>query len=511
MSNNCGENDCSLKSDQPVDPFTIVIFGASGDLTKRKLMPSIFNLFQMGLFPKNFAIVGMSTSLDTEKFRHEMIESVTSAIGSETLDHELVDKFSKHLYYVKGSIEEEKSFFNLKRDLENIESEWKLSGKRIYYLAVAPHFFCPIVIQLGKTGMAEETNGQWKRVIIEKPQGHDLDSSRDLAKNINQSFKENQIYRIDHYLGKETVQNIMILRFANGIFEPTWNRRYIDSVQITVSEELGVERRGKYYDDIGALRDMIPSHLFQLLSLIAMEPPASFETEAVRDEYKKVLNSIVPFKPEDILNQTVRGQYSEGKMGDKSVPAYRDELNVKRDSTTETFVAMRLMIDNWRWSGVPFYLRTGKRLKKRGTEVVIQFKAAPVKLFCQTPMIGLARNQLVLHIQPEEGISLQFGAKIPGLSMQVKNVNMDFKYQDYFGKQSSTGYETLLYDCMKGEAALFRREDQVDLAWQIMAPILEVWKSTPPKDFPNYEAGTWGPKAAEELLARDDRQWKEIT
>jgi glucose-6-phosphate 1-dehydrogenase len=505
-------SDSTQSSQKLMDTCTIVIFGATGDLAKRMLVPSIFKLFQSGSFPTSFAVLGVSNiTLSNDEFRKMMVGSIQSAPGNEKIDPAVFKEFAEHFYYMTGSFEEEKAFVSLKQDLETIEAERKLSGNRVYYLAVPPRFFSPIIIQLGQSGLAEEKEGCWRRLVIEKPLGHDLASTRELAKTMSQAFKENQIYRIDHYLGKETVQNIMVLRFANGIFEPTWNRRYIDSIQITVAEELGVEHRGSYFDEIGAFRDMVPSHLFQVLALMAMEPPASFGAEAVRDEYKKVLNSVVPIRPEDVDKSIVRGQYGPGKIEDKSVPGYRDEPDVAKCSNTDTYAALRLMIDNWRWSDVPFYLRTGKRLRKRGTEIVIHFKAAPVKLFSQTSIEGIGHNQLILHIQPAEGISLQFGAKVPGPSMEVQNVKMDFKYEDYFGLQSTNGYETLLYDCMKGDPTLFRREDQVELAWQILDPIIRIWSQSKPQNFPNYAAGTEGPKEADDLLARDGRKWNPIT
>jgi glucose-6-phosphate 1-dehydrogenase len=501
----------SEKIERPVDSCTLVIFGATGDLTMRKLIPSIFKLFQSKMFPENFAIVGISNvSMSIEKFQSLVIDSIKNAAETKLEDQTLLNEFSKHLYYTNGPFENEETFVSLNHYIEKIEAEKKLSKKRIYYLAVPPKIFSSIVIMLGKTGMSVENDGCFRRIVLEKPLGHDLESSRDLAHDLKKYFKESQIYRIDHYLGKETVENIIIFRFANGIYEPIWNRRYIDSVQITVSEVIGVENRGSYYDDIGALRDMVPSHLFQVLALIAMEPPSSLESESFRDEYKKVLNSVVPFAPDDVLKNTVRGQYDRGEIEDQLVSAYTDEPKIAKKSTTETYAALKLTIDNWRWSGVPFYLRTGKRLKKLGTEVVIQFKEAPVKLFCESPLGVIGRNQIVLHIHPNDGISIQFEAKVPGPLMKIKNVNLEFKYQDYFKAESSIGYETLLYECLKGEQTLFRREDQVDLAWQILMPILDVWKANPPKDFPNYSAGSYGPKEADNLLERDGRRWKEI-
>ena len=320
--------------------------------------------------------------------------------------------------------------------------------------------------------------------------------------------KENQIYRIDHYLGKETVQNIMAFRFANGIFEPIWNRRYIDHVQISVAETVGIEQRGSYYDQAGALRDMVPNHIMQLISLTAMEPPISFHADAVRDEQAKILHAIQPLSAEDVLSRTVRGQYGEGAVGNERMVAYRSEQDVPADSKTETFVAMKLLIDNWRWADVPFYLRTGKALASHSTHIVIQFRRAPFVLFRETPVENLMPNQLILHIQPEEGISLRFAAKVPGPSMALGAVDMNFEYADYFGSQSKTGYERLLYDCMIGDATLFQRADMVEAGWQVVSPALDVWKALPPRSFPNYAAGSWGPKDADELLERDGRHWR---
>ena len=359
-----------------------------------------------------------------------------------------------------------------------------------------------------KRGWRRKANGRWARVIIEKPFGRDLDSARDLNREIKQILEEKQIYRIDHYLGKETVQNIMVFRFANGIFEPIWNRRYIDHVQITAGEIVGVEQRGGYYETAGAMRDMVPNHLFQLVSLTAMEPPISFHADAVRDEQAKALHAIQIPTPEDVLSMAVRGQYGEGHIGDEHMAAYRSEANVAPDSTTETFAGLKLRIDNWRWADVPFYLRTGKRLAKRTTEIAIQFKRAPFQLFRDTPVENLETNRLVLYIQPEEGLSLRFGAKIPGPIMHMGGVEMKFNYVDYFGRTPSTGYERLIYDCMLGDATLFQRADMVEAGWSVITPILDVWKALPPRSFPNYAAGSWGPKEADDLLARDGRWWR---
>src|SRR5450631_4806972 len=353
-----------------------------------------------------------------------------------------------------------------------------------------------------------EENGHWRRVIVEKPFGHDLDSAKALNKQLLQVASEKQIYRIDHYLGKETVQNILALRFANGIFEPIWNRRYIDHIQISVAETVGVEKRGGYYDKAGALRDMVPNHIMQLISLTAMEPPVSFRADSVRDEQGKILHAIQPMSSEDVLTRTVRGQYGEGTVGGEHVPAYRIESGVPPDSKTETFVAMKLLIDNWRWADVPFYLRTGKHLPRRVTEISIQFRRAPFHLFRNTPVGVLQTNRLVISIQPEESISLRFGAKLPGPAMRLGAVNMNFEYSDYFGKMPSTGYERLLHDCMIGDATLFQRADMVEAGWCVVSPVLVVLKPLPPRNFPNYAAGTWGPKEADDLMERDGRHWR---
>jgi glucose-6-phosphate 1-dehydrogenase len=365
-----------------------------------------------------------------------------------------------------------------------------------------------VVQHLGDAGLATQDGGQWRRVVIEKPFGHDLESARALNRQIGQVLSENQIYRIDHYLGKETVQNILVFRFSNGIFEPIWNRRYIDHVQITVAETLGVEQRGGYYDHAGAARDMVPNHILQLVTLTAMEPPISFGADAVRDEQAKILHAIQPLAPEEVLTRGVRGQYGVGAVDGQAAQPYRSEPRVDPNSQTETFVAMKLSIDNWRWADVPFYIRTGKRMAKRLTEIAIQFRRAPFILFRDTPVENLAPNLLVLHIQPDEGISLRFGAKQPGISVDIGSVNMDFRYQDYFGNEPSTGYERLLYDCMTGDATLFQRADMVEAGWSVVQPTLDVWKALPPRHFPNYAAGSWGPKEADDLMARDKRAWR---
>jgi glucose-6-phosphate 1-dehydrogenase len=388
-----------------------------------------------------------------------------------------------------------------------VRSDHHIEDNYFYYLATSPAFFGEIVSQLGQAGLATEDGDNWRRVIIEKPFGHDLESARELNVNIKQVLRERQIYRIDHYLGKETVQNILVMRFANSIFEPIWNRRYIDHVQITAAETVGVERRGAYYDTAGALRDMVPNHLFQLLSLTTMEPPVSFEADAVRDEQSKVLRAVQIPTPEDVLSKMARGQYGEGTVAGVTEPGYRQEERVDPESRTETYIAMKLMIDNWRWADVPFYLRTGKRMATRETEIVIQFRSAPLVLFRNTAIEQLRTNRLVINIQPDEGICLQFGAKVPGPVMKLGSVKMDFNYVDYFGSTPDTGYERLLLDCMLGDATLFQRADTVEASWSLIQPVIDVWKALPPRSFPNYAAGSWGPAEADEMLERDGRHW----
>ena len=495
---------------EPAPPCVMVIFGATGDLTKRKLFPALYNLAKANLLSREFAIVCTGRNdMTTEAFREQITTDIKSFATSE-VDPGIWEWFLNRIYYVKGDVTNPESYQQLKTVIAEVDKNHGTHGNYFFYLAISPNFFGETVRQLGAAGLTTEENGQWRRVIIEKPFGRDLDSAKALNKEICHVLNERQIYRIDHYLGKETVQNILVFRFGNGIFEPIWNRRYIDSVQITAAETVGVEKRGGYYETSGAMRDMIPNHLFQLVSLTAMEPPTSFDANAVRDEQSKVLHAIAPLSPEEVLTNAIRGQYGDGEMGGERVIGYRQEQNVAPNSTTETFVALKLMIDNWRWAGVPFYLRTGKRLPKRVTEIAIQFKSAPLTLFRDTPVERLRTNRLVIHIQPDEGISLRFGAKIPGPIMRLGAVEMDFNYEDYFGKVPSTGYERLLYDCMIGDATLFQRADMVEIGWSEIEPVLDVWSALPPRSFPNYAAGTWGPKEADELLTRDGREWRPI-
>jgi glucose-6-phosphate 1-dehydrogenase len=492
-------------------PCVFVLFGAAGDLTKRKLLPSLFNLVQAKLLPDDFALLGVSVDdLSVEAFRTQVSEFLPT--GPEATEH--LKWLQERLFYERGDFSDPNTFVRVTERLTAIDAEHHTQGNYLFYLATAPRFFATVVQQLGRAGLAKQEEGHWRRVVIEKPFGQDLESAKALNRDIKSVLQENQIFRIDHYLGKETVQNIMVFRFDNAIFEPIWNRRYIDHVQITNAETVGVERRGSYFDTAGTLRDMVPNHVMQLLSLTAMESPVSFQADAVRNEQAKVLHSLQPFDSDDVLQYSVRGQYGagaiEGSGGVEQVPGYRLEPGVAPESRTETFVALKLNIDNWRWAGVPFYLRTGKRLAKRHTEIAIQFKRMPFQLFRNAPLHTLHTNTLVIQIQPVEGISLSFGAKIPGPVLRVGSVDMSFEYSKYFGADAYTGYEVLLYDCMIGDATLFQRADMVEAGWTVVDPILDVWRALPPRKFPNYAAGSWGPAEADQLLQHDERQWRKI-
>ncbi len=486
----------------------LVIFGAAGDLTKRKLIPALYNLRKSRLLSDNFAVIGVARAeLNDEEFRRrlrdDMREFATEEVAPETWEW-----LAERLYYLSGDFDDDQTFMRLQEALSRADSERDTRGNFIFYLATAPKYFAPLVEKLGAHDLVTESNEHWRRVVIEKPFGSDLESAQQLNQQIGAVLKEDQIYRIDHYLGKETVQNILVFRFANGLFEPIWNRSYIDSVQITAAETVGVERRGAYYEQAGALRDMVPNHLLQLVTLTAMEPPVSFKANAVRDEQVKVLHSIQCPSPADAAARAVRGQYGAGTIKGEAVPAYRDEPNVAKDSTVETFMALKLLIDNWRWADVPFYLRTGKRLAARDTEIAITFKRAPFVLFRDTPVDELSSNRLVLHIQPDEGISLSFGAKVPGAILEIGGVDMEFDYQDYFGDVPATGYERLLHDCMVSDATLFQRADQVEAGWAVVKPMQTAWAEQAVTDLPIYEAGTWGPEEADGLPSKDGRRWQ---
>ena len=488
-------------------PCVFVLFGAAGDLTKRKLAPALLNLVKAKLLPENFAVMGVSVDdLSLDAFRNQVSEFLPKGEGNS--DEQ--DWLRQRLFYQRGDFGDPGMFSTLRERLAGIDTDHHTQGNYLFYLATAPKFFAPIVQQLGRAGLTKQDEAHWRRVVIEKPFGNDLDSAQALNRDIKSVLKEDQIYRIDHYLGKETVQNILVFRFDNAIFEPIWNRRYIDHVQITNAESVGVERRGGYFDTAGTLRDMVPNHVMQLLSLTAMESPVSFHADAVRNEQAKVLHSIQPLNSEDVLQRSVRGQYGEGTLSGEKVPGYRAEPGVAPESRTETFAALKLNIDNWRWAGVPFYLRTGKRMAKRHTEIAIQFKRIPFALFRNAPMHKRHTNTLVIQIQPVEGISLSFGAKIPGPLLRVGSVDMSFDYSNYFNADAYTGYEVLLYDCMIGDATLFQRADMVEAGWSVVDPVLDVWRALPPRKFPNYASGTWGPAEADQLMELDDRQWRKI-
>ena len=493
------------------DPCTFVIFGAAGDLTKRLLMPALYNLAACGRLPEAFCIVGVArTKMPADAFRQEM-RAALEQFATERIAPDLLDGLIGRCRYVGGDFDDPSTYEELKHELADVAHTLGTRDNCLFYLATPPGVFAHIARLLGEAGLAKEQDGCWRRLIVEKPFGVDLQSARALNKELLDVFAENQIYRIDHYLGKETVQNIMVLRFANGMFEPIWNRRYIDHVQITVAETVTVEKRGKLYDHTGALRDMVPNHLFQLLALTAMEPPSCFVAEDVRAEKLKAIEAIQPLSRARIANNVVRGQYTAGQINGKAVPAYRDAPNVAPQSTTETYVAMRLKIDNWRWAGVPFYLRTGKALGVRKTEIAIKFHSAPLALFRDMPVESLTQNLLVLRIQPDEGAALHFNAKIPGPEVQIENVRMNFKYGDYFEAAPKTGYETLIYDSMIGDPMLFQRAADIEAGWRVVDPILDAWQEPDARGLCSYPAGSSGPQAAEALLAQSGQQWRAIT
>ncbi|MBZ5697754.1 MAG: glucose-6-phosphate dehydrogenase [Acidobacteriia bacterium] len=492
----------------PADPCTIVIFGASGDLSRRKLVPALYGLAAQNCLARRFAIIGFArTPMTDEAFQQSAVDSVKKFADASTANEGQCKEFAHALAYVAGEYHHPEAFEKLKSRLEELDRAHKLNGNRLFYLATPPEVYPLIIEQLHKAGLAKHPNGKsWVRIVIEKPYGRDLASAQKLNQIVVKSFDEPQVYRIDHYLGKDTVQNLLVLRFGNGIFEPLWNRNYVDHVQITAAETLGVEQRAAFYETAGATRDMIQSHVLQLTSLVAMEPPAAFDATAVRNEKIKILQSIRPFTEESIKSDIVRGQYGPGSTpGNTSLlTGYRKEPGVKPNSTTETYVAAKVQIDNWRWAGVPFYVRTGKRLPNRVTEIAIQFRRAPHLVFRGQ---NLSTNTLALNIQPDEGISISFHAKLPGQEMKLKTVTMDFSYQKEFGGGERSAYATLINDCMRGDATLFDRADGVEAAWALVNPILESFEAHKPR-FPNYAAGTWGPHEADKLLERDDRHWR---
>jgi glucose-6-phosphate 1-dehydrogenase len=500
-----------LRRPRTPEPCCLVIFGATGDLAKRKLFPALYNLALQHLLPGGFSVVGFSRqNLSDEEFRSRMLDGINEFSRNKPADAAVWQTFAEGVTYVQGDFGNQERFDALAKHLDQVDRDRGTAGNRLFYLATPPSAFSQIVARLGEAGMGRQRGSDrgWTRVVVEKPFGRDLETARQLNDELHKVYDENQIYRIDHYLGKETVQNILVFRFGNGIFEPIWNRNYVDNVQITVAESIGIEGRGGYYEEAGALRDMVENHMMQLLSLVCMEPPVAFDAGSVRDEKAKVVRSIRPIDPDELLSSTVRGQYGDGWIGDEHVPGYRQEAGVAPDSTVETFVALKFFIENWRWAGVPFYLRHGKALPRQSTEIAVTFKAPPQGLFAGITGEPPESNVLVLRIQPDEGIALRFAAKVPGPVVQLREVEMDFLYGASFGVQSPDAYETLLLDCMLGDSSLFTRSDEVDAAWRLFSRIQEGWKDSPPTDLPNYAAGTWGPTAADELIARDGRTWR---
>ncbi len=499
-------------------PCALVIFGAGGDLTRRLLTPALYNLATAKQLPDGFRIVGVDRLNSTvEEWRKNLGDTMNRSVASgggefqaERIDQSAWQWICDRMSYLQGDLQDPETYRRLAEHLAGLDKTAGTAGNRLFYLAVADRFFSVVVEALGAAHMVTENKGQWRRVVIEKPFGHDLPSAKALNATLLKVLRESQIYRIDHFLGKETVQNIMALRFANGLFEPLWNRQHIDHVQITASETVGVERRGRFYEATGALRDMVPNHVFQLLAMSAMEPPISFDADAVRSKKAEVIQAIRPLKSAHVARDVVRGQYGAGAVLGKPVRPYRQEPDVARDSDVETYIAWKLQIDNWRWAGVPFYLRTGKHMTHRWTEIAIRFHQAPHKLFRGTRVERMNPNWLILRIQPEEGIALKFAAKRPGPAVTLGNVSMDFAYKSYFAMAPNTGYETLIYDCMIGDATLFQRADNIEAGWQAVQPILDYWSNHPPKDFPNYPGGSDGPAAADQLLTRSGRAWRPL-
>ena len=504
---------------KPADPCTMVIFGAGGDLTKRLVVPALYNLSRTKILPANFALVGVDLAPGSaESWRDHLFAALQEFVGNpaaefhvDRIEQDAWDRLAACMYYVQGDLTKPQLYDDIRNMLHRTERDHNTAGNAIFYLAVSDRFFAPVVEHLGQAGLTDlqEKDGEplfWRRVVIEKPFGHSLSSARELNAQVLKVLHEDQVFRIDHFLGKETVQNIMAFRFANGLFEPIWNRDRIDHVQITVSETVGVETRGKFYEVTGALRDMVPNHVFQLLAMIAMEPPVRFDAKEIRDKKAEVFSAMPAVKPES----AVRGQYGPGKVLGKDARGYREEPNVAADSNIETYVAMKLEIDNWRWSGVPFYLRTGKNMSRRMTEIAIRFKQAPYAAFQDTPVDRLRPNWLVVRVQPDEGISLQFEVKRPGPVVDLAAVKMDFRYSDWFPPEPNVGYETLLYDVMIGDATLFQRADQVESTWRIVQPVLDAWGKEKAA-FPNYASGGDGPEAADALIANGGkRRWRPI-
>jgi glucose-6-phosphate 1-dehydrogenase len=498
-----------LRLERVPDPAILVLFGATGDLAHRKVVPAMYHLWRSNLLPHEFVLLAIGRrEYDDDAFRTEIHASLEQYSRVLPLDEAAWRSFAERIRYHQLDFADATGFDVLSTRLDQFDEDVGTRGNRLFYLATQPSQFADIVAQLGRVGLDHEHHdGGWRRIVIEKPFGHDLDSAKRLNREVGKVFREAQVYRIDHYLGKETVRNLLVLRFGNTTFEPLWNRRYVDHIQITVAESIGIENRGAFYEQTGASRDVLQNHLLQLVSLVAMEPPAAFQADALRDEKVKVLRAIGT-DPTD-TTQVVRGQYGPGWVAATQVPGYRQEPGVDLESETETYVAAKLTIDDWRWSGVPFYVRTGKRLAKRSTEIAIQFREVPHRLF-RDAGADPDPNLLAIRIQPDEGIMLRFSAKVPGLGMAVRPVTMDFTYGSAFNVDSPDAYETLILDALQGDASLFTRADEVEEAWSIVDPIIEAWASGPPPEFPNYEAGSLGPADADEMLARDGRRWRRI-
>jgi glucose-6-phosphate 1-dehydrogenase len=499
-----------LRLERVPDPSVLVLFGATGDLAHRKVVPALYQLWRTNLLPLEFVVLAIGRRpYDDETFRRDIRASLDEFSRVLPVEEDAWGSFAERISYLHLDFADPAGFDNLASRLDTLDKTMGTRGNRLFYLATQPSQFAEITAQLGRVGLDHEHHdGGWRRIVIEKPFGRDSDSANRLNREVHKVFRESQVYRIDHYVGKETVRNLLVFRFGNGIFEPLWNRRYVDHVQITVAESIGIENRGAFYEETGASRDVLQNHMLQLVSLVAMEPPARFEADALRDEKVKVLRAIA-IEPNEVAANVVRGQYGPGWVAATQVPGYRQEPEVDPTSETETFVAARLMIDDWRWSGVPFYVRTGKRLPKRATEIAIQYREVPHRLF-QDEGVELGANLLAIRIQPDEGIMLRFGAKVPGLGLDVRSVTMDFSYGSAFSVDSPDAYETLILDALQGDASLFTRADEVEEAWSIVDPIIDAWTGSPAPDFPNYDAGSWGPDAADELLAREGRRWRRI-
>ncbi len=500
-----------LRLERVPDPCSFVLFGATGDLAHRKVMPAIYQLWRTNLLPAEFSLVAVARRPYTdEAFVAEVRASVEANSRVQPLDEAAWTELARRITYQQLDFGDDAGFDRLSGRLDALDAERGTAGNRLFYLATQPSQVTEIIRQLGRVGLDHELRGSgWRRVVVEKPFGRDYESARRLNHEVAKVLRESQVYRIDHYLGKETVRNLLVFRFGNGIFEPVWNRSYVDHVQITVAESLGVEGRGSFYEETGASRDILQNHLLQLMTLVAMEPPSSFHADALRDQKLAVLRAITTPNVEHVRRDVVRGQYGSGWVGGAAVLGYREEPEVDPESETETYVAGRFTIDDWRWSGVPFYLRAGKRLPERATEIAIQFKEVPLPLFHESTG-DPAPNVLAMRIQPDEGIMLRFAAKVPGLGLDVRTVNMDFDYGTSFAVDSPDAYETLILDALLGDASLFTRADEVEAAWAVVTPIIECWAAMPAPRFPNYAAGTWGPEAADELMARDERRWRRI-